>query len=134
MAQALLEMRGIGKAFDGVKALDGINLSIAPGECVGLCGENGAGKSTLMKILSGVYPYGTWDGEILWDGQPLRAMGVRDTERAGIVIIHQELMLVPQLSVARHRSCPPPPVNQGPRSRLRPRRQPAAKPTQWGIQ
>ena len=74
----------------------------APGECVGLCGENGAGKSTLMKVLSGVFPHGTWDGEILWDGKPLLAENIRDTERAGIVIIHQELMLVPQLSVAEN--------------------------------
>ena len=102
MAHALLEMRGIVKSFGGVKALDGIDLVVAPGECVGLCGENGAGKSTLMKVLSGVYPHGTWDGEILWDGAPLRAASIRDTERAGIVIIHQELMLVPQLSVAEN--------------------------------
>lgn len=102
MTQPLLEMRGIAKSFAGVKALDGIDLMVAPGECVGLCGENGAGKSTLMKVLSGVFPYGTWDGEILWDGKPLQAQNIRDTERAGIVIIHQELMLVPQLSVAEN--------------------------------
>ena len=102
MTQALMTMRGIVKAFSGVKALDGIDLTVAPGECVGLCGENGAGKSTLMKVLSGVYPYGTWDGEIIWEGEPLKAASVRDTERAGIVIIHQELMLVPELSVAEN--------------------------------
>jgi D-xylose transport system ATP-binding protein len=102
MANALLEMRGIAKSFAGVKALDGVDLVVAPGECVGLCGENGAGKSTLMKVLSGVFPHGTWDGEILWDGKPLQAENIRDTERAGIVIIHQELMLVPQLSVAEN--------------------------------
>ncbi|TKC91101.1 D-xylose ABC transporter ATP-binding protein [Trinickia terrae] len=102
MTQPLLAMRGIVKAFSGVKALDGIDLAVAPGECVGLCGENGAGKSTLMKVLSGVYSHGTWDGEILWDGAPLKAASVRDTERAGIVIIHQELMLVPELSVAEN--------------------------------
>jgi D-xylose transport system ATP-binding protein len=102
MAEYLLEMKGIVKQFDGVRALDGIDLRIRPGECIGLCGENGAGKSTLMKILSGVYPHGTWDGEIRWDGQPLQAQSVRDTEAAGIVIIHQELMLVPQLSVAEN--------------------------------
>lgn len=98
----LFEMRGIVKSFGGVRALDGIDLSVRPGECVGLCGENGAGKSTLMKVLSGVYPYGSWQGEILWEGQPLRAQSVRDSEKAGIVIIHQELMLIPKLSVAEN--------------------------------
>ena len=102
MANALLEMHGIVKTFGGVKALDGIDLVVSPGECVGLCGENGAGKSTLMKVLSGVYPHGTWEGEILWEGEPLRASTIRETEDAGIVIIHQELMLVPQLSVAEN--------------------------------
>ena len=102
MSGYLLEMKGIAKRFDGVPALDGIDLAIRPGECIGLCGENGAGKSTLMKVLSAVYPHGTWDGEILLDGQPLRAQSIRDTEDAGIIIIHQELMLVPELSVAEN--------------------------------
>jgi D-xylose transport system ATP-binding protein len=102
MSGYLLEMKGIAKRFDGVPALDGIDLAIRPGECIGLCGENGAGKSTLMKVLSAVYPHGSWDGEILLDGQPLRARSVRETEEAGIVIIHQELMLVPELSVAEN--------------------------------
>ena len=102
MSGYLLEMKGIAKRFDGVPALDGIDLAIRPGECIGLCGENGAGKSTLMKVLSAVYPYGTWDGEILFDGRPLRARSVRETEDAGIIIIHQELMLVPELSVAEN--------------------------------
>ncbi|TXG00669.1 D-xylose ABC transporter ATP-binding protein [Massilia arenae] len=102
MSGYLLEMKGIAKRFDGVPALDGIDLAIRPGECIGLCGENGAGKSTLMKVLSAVYPHGSWDGEIVWDGQPLRARSVRETEEAGIIIIHQELMLVPELSVAEN--------------------------------
>ena len=102
MSGYLLEMKGIAKRFDGVPALDGIDLAIRPGECVGLCGENGAGKSTLMKVLSAVYPHGSWDGEILWDGQLLRARSVRETEEAGIIIIHQELMLVPELSVVEN--------------------------------
>jgi len=102
MSDYLLEMRGIVKQFGGVRALNGIDIKVRPGECIGLCGENGAGKSTLMKVLSGVYPHGSWDGAILWRGQPLRAQSIRDTEAAGIVIIHQELMLVPQLSVAEN--------------------------------
>ena len=102
MSGYLLEMKGIAKRFDGVPALDGIDLAIRPGECIGLCGENGAGKSTLMKVLSAVYPHGSWEGEILLDGKALRARSVRESEQAGIVIIHQELMLVPELSVAEN--------------------------------
>src|SRR5471032_398556 len=102
MSGYLLEMKDIVKKFGGVPALDGIDLKVSPGECIGLCGENGAGKSTLMKVLSAVYPHGSWDGEILWNGEPLRAQSIRDTEAAGIVIIHQELMLVPELSVTEN--------------------------------
>ncbi len=102
MSEYLLEMRGIVKAFSGVKALDGIDLQVRAGECVGLCGENGAGKSTLMKVLSAVYPYGDWEGQILWQGKELKAKTIRETEEAGIVIIHQELMLVPHLSVTEN--------------------------------
>ncbi|NHZ82128.1 D-xylose ABC transporter ATP-binding protein [Massilia sp. CCM 8695] len=102
MSDYLLEMKGIVKQFDGVRALDGIDLQIRAGECVGLCGENGAGKSTLMKVLSAVYPHGTWDGDILFEGKPLRAASIRETEAAGIIIIHQELMLVPELSVTEN--------------------------------
>ncbi len=102
MAEYLLEMRGITKEFSGVKAIDGIDLAVRPGECVGLCGENGAGKSTMMKVLSAVYPFGTWEGTILWEGKPLEARSIRETEEAGIVIIHQELMMVPHLSVAEN--------------------------------
>ncbi len=102
MKNYLLEMHGITKDFNGVKAIDGIHLAVSPGECVGLCGENGAGKSTLMKVLSAVYPYGTWSGTILWEGKELKARSIRETEEAGIVIIHQELMLVPHLSVAEN--------------------------------
>ena len=102
MSEYLLDMRGIVKDFSGVKALNGIDLKVRAGECVGLCGENGAGKSTLMKVLSAVYPHGTWEGQIFWEGQELKAETIRQTEEAGIVIIHQELMLVPQLSVAEN--------------------------------
>ncbi|MRW90503.1 D-xylose ABC transporter ATP-binding protein [Duganella sp. FT80W] len=102
MSEYLLEMRNIVKDFGGVRALNGIDIKLKAGECAGLCGENGAGKSTLMKVLSAVYPHGTWDGEIVWDGKPLQAQSIRETEAAGIVIIHQELMLVPELSVAEN--------------------------------
>ena len=101
-AEKLLEMKGIGKDFSGVKALDGINLSIHVGECIGLCGENGAGKSTLMKVLSAVYPHGQWQGQIFWRDKELKAKSIRETEAAGIVIIHQELMLAGHLSVAEN--------------------------------
>ena len=102
MSGYLLEMKGIAKKFGGVPALDGIDLTLKAGECIGLCGENGAGKSTLMKVLSAVYPHGTWDGQILMDGKPLEAHSIRESEAAGIVIIHQELMLVPELSVTEN--------------------------------
>jgi len=102
MNEYLLEMRNIVKQFGGVRALNGIDIKVKAGECVGLCGENGAGKSTLMKVLSGVYPHGTYDGEIFWQGKPLTATSIRETEAAGIVIIHQELMLVPELSVTEN--------------------------------
>ncbi|KGJ15865.1 multiple monosaccharide ABC transporter ATP-binding protein [Paracoccus sanguinis] len=99
---AILEMRGIGKSFPGVRALDQVNLSVAPGEIHAICGENGAGKSTLMKVLSGVYPHGSYDGEIRYEGHPVAFRDIRDSEREGIIIIHQELALVPQLSVAEN--------------------------------
>ncbi|TBW40791.1 xylose ABC transporter ATP-binding protein [Siculibacillus lacustris] len=102
MSEYLLEMYDITKEFSGVKAIDGIHLQVRAGECVGLCGENGAGKSTMMKVLSAVYPFGTWTGSILWEGKPLEARSIRETEEAGIVIIHQELMMVPHLSVAEN--------------------------------
>lgn len=98
----LLEMREITKVFPGVKALDRVSLAVEPGEIHAICGENGAGKSTLMKVLSGVYPHGSFDGEILYDGQPLRNRTIRDSEEKGIIIIHQELALIPLLSIAEN--------------------------------
>ena len=98
----LLEMRGITKIFPGVKALDRVSLNVEAGEIHAICGENGAGKSTLMKVLSGVYPHGTYDGEIIYDGQPLHTRGIRDSEEKGIIIIHQELALIPLLSIAEN--------------------------------
>jgi len=98
----LLEMREISKVFPGVKALDRVSLTVEAGEIHAICGENGAGKSTLMKVLSGVYPHGTYDGEILYDGAPLHNRGIRDSEEKGIIIIHQELALIPLLSIAEN--------------------------------
>jgi putative multiple sugar transport system ATP-binding protein len=98
----LLEMRGISKLFPGVKALDQVNLTVETGEIHAICGENGAGKSTLMKVLSGVYPHGSYSGEIFFDGAPLAMRSIRDSEARGIIIIHQELALVPLLSIAEN--------------------------------
>ncbi|MDO6732072.1 sugar ABC transporter ATP-binding protein [Marinovum sp. 2_MG-2023] len=100
--QTLLEMRNITKTFPGVKALDNVNLKVAQGEIHALVGENGAGKSTLMKVLSGVYPQGSYDGEIHYDGQIAGFGGISDSEKLGIIIIHQELALVPLLSIAEN--------------------------------
>ncbi|WP_442771595.1 multiple monosaccharide ABC transporter ATP-binding protein [Paenirhodobacter enshiensis] len=98
----ILEMRDITKEFPGVKALDRVNLSVAKGEIHAICGENGAGKSTLMKVLSGVYPAGSYDGEIHYDGDLAQFRTLNDSEARGIVIIHQELALIPQLSIAEN--------------------------------
>lgn len=102
MAGALLEMRGICKEFSGVKALDDVSLCIETGEIHALCGENGAGKSTLMNVLSGIYPVGSYSGDIFFDGKECRFHNIRDSEKLGIVIIHQELALVPYLSIAEN--------------------------------
>lgn len=99
---ALLEMRAITKEFPGVKALDMVNLAVQEGEIHAICGENGAGKSTLMKVLSGVYPAGTYDGEIHYDGALAEFSDISDSEDRGIIIIHQELALVPLLSIAEN--------------------------------
>lgn len=98
----LLEMREISKVFPGVKALDRVSLTVESGEIHAICGENGAGKSTLMKVLSGVYPHGSYDGEIIYDGTTLRNRDIRDSEHKGIIIIHQELALIPLLSIAEN--------------------------------
>jgi putative multiple sugar transport system ATP-binding protein len=100
--QPILEMRAITKTFPGVKALTDVNLSVMPGEIHAVVGENGAGKSTLMKVLSGVYPNGTFDGEIDFEGQPRQFRKISDSEDTGIIIIHQELALVPLLSIAEN--------------------------------
>ena len=98
----LLRMRGIVKTFPGVRALDGVDLDVAQGEIHALVGENGAGKSTLMKVLSGVHPHGDYEGQVLLDGAEARFARIADSEAAGVVIIHQELALVPQLSIAEN--------------------------------
>ena len=100
--QPILEMRAITKTFPGVKALTDVNLSVMPAEIHGVVGENGAGKSTLMKVLSGVYPAGTFDGEIHFEGKERRFSNIADSENTGIIIIHQELALVPLLSIAEN--------------------------------
>ncbi|PZE88841.1 ABC transporter ATP-binding protein [Curtobacterium sp. MCLR17_039] len=102
MADTILEMRDITKTFPGVKALQGVSIEVERGQVHAICGENGAGKSTLMKVLSGVYPAGSFDGEILLDGEPVRFANINDSEAAGVVIIHQELALSPFLSIAEN--------------------------------
>jgi putative multiple sugar transport system ATP-binding protein len=102
MIDTILRMRGITKTFPGVKALSDVNLEVLRGEIHAICGENGAGKSTLMKVLSGVYPHGDYDGEITFEDAECRFAGIRDSEVRGIVIIHQELALVPNLSIAEN--------------------------------
>ncbi len=99
---ALLEMRSIGKTFPGVKALDQVNLTVEAGEIHAICGENGAGKSTLMKVLSGVYPAGSYEGEIVLDGEVASFRSIRDSEEKGVIIIHQELALAPLLSITEN--------------------------------
>jgi putative multiple sugar transport system ATP-binding protein len=101
-ADTILEMRDITVTFPGVKALEDVSLTVRRGEIHAICGENGAGKSTLMKVLSGVHPAGAYDGEIRFDGRTVSFSDIRDSERAGIAIIHQELALVPYLSVAEN--------------------------------
>lgn len=98
----ILEMRHITKEFPGVKALDGVTLRVREGEIHAICGENGAGKSTLMKVLSGLHPYGTYGGEIYYDGELCQFKDIRSSEHAGIVIIHQELALIPTLSITEN--------------------------------
>lgn len=102
MNSRLLEMRSIIKEFPGGRALDTVSLTVDQGEIHGLVGENGAGKSTLMKVLSGVYPHGSYQGEVLVNGAVCRFRSIRESEAAGIAIIHQELALVPQLSIAEN--------------------------------
>ncbi len=102
MSEYILEMNHITKEFSGVKALDDVNLKVRKGEIMAICGENGAGKSTLMNVLSGVYPYGEYTGDIVYNGEVCKFHNIRQSEEKGIVIIHQELALSPFLSVAEN--------------------------------
>ncbi|MFH1341852.1 MAG: multiple monosaccharide ABC transporter ATP-binding protein [Pseudomonadota bacterium] len=102
MDDIILEMRNITKTFPGVKALENVSLQVRRGDIHAICGENGAGKSTLMKVLSGVYPVGSYSGDIQFEGKECRFTGIHDSEKLGIVIIHQELALVPMLSIAEN--------------------------------
>lgn len=102
MADTILEMRNITKLFPGVRALDDVNLKVGEGEIHALVGENGAGKSTLMNVLSGIYPYGSYTGDIFFQGEICQFKTIKDSEAKGIVIIHQELALVPYLSIAEN--------------------------------
>ncbi|NLL01386.1 MAG: sugar ABC transporter ATP-binding protein [Clostridiales bacterium] len=102
MAKVLLEMKNITKTFPGVKALDNVNLKVEEGEIHTLVGENGAGKSTLMNVLSGIYPYGSYEGQILYDGSECHFTDIKDSEEKGIVIIHQELALIPYMTIGEN--------------------------------
>lgn len=102
MAKILLEMKNITKTFPGVKALDDVNLQVEEGEIHALVGENGAGKSTLMNVLSGIYPYGSYEGDIVYDDEICKFSKIKDSEEKGIVIIHQELALIPYLTIGEN--------------------------------
>ena len=102
MANILLEMRNITKTFPGVKALNNVNFQVEEGEIHALVGENGAGKSTLMKVLSGIHAYGSYEGEILYNEKVCKFSNIKDSEKLGIVIIHQELALVPELTIGEN--------------------------------
>ena len=102
MANVILEMKNITKTFPGVKALDNVNFQVEEGEIHALVGENGAGKSTLMNVLSGIYPYGTYEGDIVYKGEVCKFNKIKDSEEKGIVIIHQELALIPYMSIGEN--------------------------------
>ncbi len=102
MAKILLEMKNITKTFPGVKALDNVNLKVEEGEIHALVGENGAGKSTLMNVLSGVYPYGSYVGDIIYNGEVCKFHHIKESEEKGIVIIHQELALIPYMTIGEN--------------------------------
>lgn len=98
----ILQMQGITKLFPGVRALDDVSLEVHKGTILAICGENGAGKSTLMKVLSGVHPHGTYEGKIIYMGKEVVFRDIKESEKAGIVIIHQELAMIPELSIVEN--------------------------------
>ncbi|MBQ7147215.1 MAG: sugar ABC transporter ATP-binding protein [Pseudobutyrivibrio sp.] len=102
MGNTILEMKNIVKEFPGVKALDNVNLKVEEGEIHALVGENGAGKSTLMNVLSGIYPFGSYTGDIVYKGEVCKFQKIKDSEEKGIVIIHQELALIPYMSIGEN--------------------------------
>jgi putative multiple sugar transport system ATP-binding protein len=110
---AMLEMRNVSKSFSGVQALRDVNFSVDAGQIHALVGENGAGKSTLMKVLSGVYPAGSYEGTIIFDGEERRFRDINDSEALGIIIIHQELALIPLMSIAENIFLSHPPSKLG---------------------
>ena len=110
---AMLEMRGVSKSFAGVQALRDVNFTVDAGQIHALVGENGAGKSTLMKVLSGVYAYGSYEGTIIFDGEERRFRDINASEALGIIIIHQELALIPLLSIAENIFLSHPPTRFG---------------------
>ena len=110
---AMLEMRGVSKSFAGVQALRDVNFIVEPGQIHALVGENGAGKSTLMKVLSGVYPHGSYEGTIVYEGEERRFRDINDSEALGIIIIHQELALIPLMSIAENIFLSHPPSRLG---------------------
>ncbi|MDQ2081618.1 sugar ABC transporter ATP-binding protein [Xanthobacteraceae bacterium Astr-EGSB] len=110
---AMLEMRGVSKSFAGVRALRDVTFTVEGGEIHALVGENGAGKSTLMKVLSGVYPYGSYEGSIVFDGEERRFRDINDSEALGIIIIHQELALIPSMTIAENIFLSHPPARFG---------------------
>src|ERR1700722_11408041 len=131
---AMLEMRGVCKSFAGVQALRDVNLTVEPGQIHALVGENGAGKSTLMKVLSGVYPHGSYEGAIVYEGEERRFRDINDSEALGIIIIHQELALIPLMSLCRSIFLSHPPSRVGVIDRYEGYRRTRELLTQVGLQ
>ena len=102
LADIILEMKNIVKEYPGVKALNNVNFKVARGEIHALIGENGAGKSTLMNVLSGTIPFGQYTGDVVYNGNICKFNNIKDSEKAGIAVVHQELALIPELTIAEN--------------------------------